>query len=259
MKKIPPAALIAWPVFMFLLTEFLSAQSRLVIATNNYEPFYGESLPRNGPFLEIVRTAFHEAGYQTDIEFLPWARVIALGEAGKCDVVAGIWFNTGRESWMAISDPIMENEMGLFKRKSDPLTFSGFDNLKSGNISIGTVAGYINPEGLKKAGIRTEEVPEDALNIRKLVNGRIRLALMDRRLGIHIARELNLLDQIEWMTTLEYIPLRIGIIKTAGSEWREILANFNSALAAMKKDGTFSAILARHGFCAPSAMGTMPR
>ena len=259
MKKISPIALMAWLVFMSSSVGVLSAQPRLMIATNNYEPFYGESLPGKGPFLEVVQAAFAKAGYSTEIEFLPWARVIVSGETGKCDVVAGIWSNAGREKWMAISDPIMENEIGLFKRKSDPLRFSGFPDLGNQDIVVGTVAGYINPKGMEKAGIRTEEVPEDALNVQKLVNGRIRLALMDRQLGIYVAGRLNLLDRIEWMATLEYLPLRIGMIKTAEGDWQMKLADFNSALLAMKKDGTLAAILARHGFGSPPDARILPR
>jgi polar amino acid transport system substrate-binding protein len=226
----------------------LTAQSSLRIATNNYEPFYGETLPGNGPLLEIVQLAFARSGYETKIEFLPWERALALGRAGKCDLIAGVWSNSGRESWMAISDSIMENEVGLFKRKSDPLRFSDLADLKNQNIIVGTVAGYINPKELYDANIQTEQVSDDALNMLKLANGRIRLVLIDKRLGAYLAEKQKTLDQIEWLMTLEIIPLRIGIMKNSSGDWRKRLADFNAALLAMKRDGTLSAILARHGF-----------
>ena len=233
---------------MFSDIGLLAAQSSLLIATNNYEPFYGEALPGNGPLLEIVQLAFKRSGYETNIEFLPWERALALGRAGKCDVIAGVWSNSGRESWMAISDSIMENEIGLFKKKSDPLAFSGFADLKNKNIIVGTVAGYINPKELYSAGIQTEEVSNDALNMLKLANGRIRLVLIDKQLGYYLAEKQKNLDQIEWLATLEIIPLRIGIMKNSAYDWQERLADFNAALFAMKKDGTLSSILTRHGF-----------
>jgi len=248
MKKLHSLAFIAWLAFIFSASGSISAQSRLIIATNNYEPFYGEALPRNGPLLEIVQRAFERSGYTTSIEFLPWTRALALGQAGKCDVIAGVWSNSGREDWMALSDPIMENEVGLFKRKSDSQTYSRFADLKNKSISIGTVAGYINPAEMDNAGIQTEEVREDALNIKKLANGRIRFALMDKRLGLYLAEKLNLLDKVEWMVSLEVIPLRIGIMKCSEGNWHKKLGDFDAALTAMKEDGTLSAILARHGF-----------
>lgn len=246
--KIRSLAFGALLLFMFSDSGLLTAQSSLRIATNNYEPFYGEALPKNGPFLEIVQLAFARSGYETETEFLPWERALALGRAGKCDIVAGVWSNSGRESWMAISDPIMENEVGLFKRESDPLKFSGFADLKNSAIIVGTVAGYINPKELCGPNIQTEQVSDDAHNMLKLANGRIRLALMDRRLGMYLAEKLKVLDRIEWLATLEIIPLRIGIVKNSGGDWRKRLADFNAALLAMKRDGTCSAILARHGF-----------
>ncbi|MHB9152082.1 MAG: substrate-binding periplasmic protein [Spirochaetales bacterium] len=246
--KIRSLAFSALLLFIFSATGLLTAQSSLRIATNNYEPFYGETLPGNGPLLEIVQLAFARSGYETKIEFLPWERALALGRAGKCDLIAGVWSNSGRESWMAISDSIMENEVGLFKRKSDPLRFSDLADLKNQNIIVGTVAGYINPKELYDANIQTEQVSDDALNMLKLANGRIRLVLIDKRLGAYLAEKQKTLDQIEWLMTLEIIPLRIGIMKNSSGDWRKRLADFNAALLAMKRDGTLSAILARHGF-----------
>jgi polar amino acid transport system substrate-binding protein len=242
-------------VFLLLMamSEPLLAQAKdkgpqLRILTNDFKPYYGEDLPKHGPFLELVETAFRRMGFEPIVEFLPWARVVAEGEAGKCHVVAGVWHNTGREAWMAVSDPILDNEIGLYKRASDSLLFSGYESLKSENILVGGVKDYIYPKGFMDAGITIEEVSEDILNIKKLANGRIRLALIDRLTGAYLANTLGLGSEIQWLATLDRIPLRIGIMKKPGFEWKTNLVEFNATVAKMRVDGTFKRILEHHGY-----------
>jgi polar amino acid transport system substrate-binding protein len=235
-------------VFLFeLLFSFpLSANEKLQIYTNNYEPYYGEALADFGPVIEITRQAFKETGYDIEVSFRPWERVIQEGRNGECDVIAGVWFNTGRESWMALSDAMLINEIGFYKRKNDDLVFIDYPDLKAKNVVIGTVRGYIGPEGFNQAGLQTEEVTEDMLNLRKLVNNHIRLALMDKQLGADLLKKMGAENDIEWLVTLQKIPLRNGILKTDRGDWRKRLEDFNKGLTLLKNKGIIEQVLKKH-------------
>jgi hypothetical protein len=50
------------------------------------------------------------------------------------------------------------------------------------------VRGYISPKG-GLAGIGSEEEAEDLLNMKKLLNSPIRLALVDKRGGTHLSEK----------------------------------------------------------------------
>jgi polar amino acid transport system substrate-binding protein len=235
---------IAGPIF----AQTQRATPKIRILTNDFEPYHGEELPRHGPFLELVETAYRRMGFEPVVEFLPWARAIAEGRAGNCEVIAGVWHNTGREAWMAVSNPILENEIGLYKLDSDTFEYSGYESLRAESMLVGGVKDYIYPKGFKEAGIPIEEVTEDILNIKKLVSGRIRLALIDKRMGAYFAETLGVSAKIRWLATLDLIPLKIGIMKNLGFEWERNLLDFNAELAKMKEDGTFRLILERHGY-----------
>jgi polar amino acid transport system substrate-binding protein len=162
---------IAAILLLLFMPLALRAQNKIVIFANNFEPYYGENLPNYGPFLAIVQTALERAGYETQIEFLPWARIIAEAERGQCDVIAGVWFNKGRETWLALSNPVLSNELGLLKLKDNPLRFTDLESLARQGIVVGNVAGYINPPSVEKAGVKVEYVTTDLLNLKSSMRG----------------------------------------------------------------------------------------
>jgi hypothetical protein len=59
---------------------------------------------------------------------------------------------------------------------------------------------------------------------------------------------LGLGSEIQWLATLDRIPLRIGIMKKPGFEWKTNLVEFNATVAKMRVDGTFKRILEHHGY-----------
>jgi len=239
MKKI----LVASFLFHLMLALPVCANEKIIAITNDYEPYYGEKLPDFGPIIKITRLAFQEVGYDFEVSFRPWARVLAEGQEGAADLLIGVWFNTDREAWMALSEPMIENEIGLYKQKGDALTFTDYAALKAENVVIGTVRGYINPEGLTQSGVKIEEVKEDRQNIEKLVNNRIRLALIDRQLGAYFAKQLGYENSIEWLVTLQRIPLRNGFMKNAKGDWQKKMDDFNRGLAILKEKGGIDQIL----------------
>lgn len=242
MKKLLGLVIIAELIFTFPSY----AKEKLLIYTNNYEPYYGENMTDFGPVMKITRLAFKEAGYDVEVKFRPWARVIKEGQAGECDVIAAVWFNTGRESWMALSDAMLENEVGFYKRKNDSLVFKDYADLKAKGVVIGTVRGYISPKGVGKAGLKTEEVTEDIQNMRKLVNNRIRLALVDKQLGAYLMKKTGGENDVKWLVTLQKIPLRNGIMKNAKGDWEKRLHDFNKGLAILKSKGVIAQVLKEH-------------
>jgi len=215
----------------------LYANEKILIYTSNYEPYYGEKMAEMGPVVKLTILAFKEAGYDAEVRFRPWARVLKEGENGECDVIVGVWYNTGRESWMALTDALIDNENGFYKRKNDELVFVDYADLKAKNVVIGTVRGYIDPEGFLQAGLKTEVVTEDLQNMRKLAAGHIRLALTDRVLGAYLLQKEGKGDEVEWLVTLQKIPLRNGIIKNSKGDWEKKLAGFNRGLAFLKSTG----------------------
>jgi hypothetical protein len=79
--------------------------------------------------------------------------------------------------------------------------------------------------------------------MKKLVNNRIRLALVDKKLGAYLLKKTGEENDIEWLVTLQKIPLRNGIMKNAKGDWRKKLNDFNKGLAILRKKGVVAQIL----------------
>lgn len=71
-------------VFITLTTDAKGAEkAKIVLATGNWEPYYGETLPNGGIVTEIVRRAFRRVGYELEVKWRPWARAMEVTKQGK--------------------------------------------------------------------------------------------------------------------------------------------------------------------------------
>ncbi len=247
MKRINKAFLI----FLFIIWPPLSQADDNVIylTSNEFPPYHGEHLLHQGPVIELIRAVFMRVGYKVEIEFLPWAR--GEHEARKgiyYDGVVSIWRTTEREKWYLYSASYMKNEVGLYKRKADSIKYKNYQDLMT--YKIGTVIAYANPPGFDQAKLDVKEVVADSLNIAKLCHERIDLVLIDKRMAEHIIKTIqqDCENMIEWLEpALEIKPMYVAISKKAKNAHKKI-ADFNRGLQLLKNDGTFKAILNKHGF-----------
>ncbi len=165
-------------------------------------------------------------------------------------VLIGVWHNAEREKWLAFSEPMMDNEVGFYKKKGDPIAFTDYAALKAKNVKIGTVRGYVNPKGFDEAQLNVEEAKDDLTNMRKLLKGRLQLVVIDKQIGAYMVKTdmPESADAIEWVATLQRQPLMNGILKNAKGDWQKRLAEFNKGLDIIKQNGALEKILKDHGF-----------
>jgi polar amino acid transport system substrate-binding protein len=224
-----------------------AAGEKLVVVSCNFEPYFGESLKDVGPLARLTRMALENAGYEVDLRIYPWARVLKEGEAGKVDVIFGMWRSPEREAWVAFSDPLADNEIGLYKRRGEALAFVSMAELKAARVVVGSVRGYANPPVVGSSGVTLDEASDDEANVKKLLAGRVKVALLDRGIGSFLAARLGKGQELEWLTTLERKPLLDGVVKTSGKDWKKILADLNRELAALKAKGVTAQVLKEGG------------
>jgi polar amino acid transport system substrate-binding protein len=236
-------------VFCLLFGRELAAgDQNISIVATEYPPYYGSELQNKGFITEIVIAAFDRSGYDASVRFLPWQRAFDGTKAGNYPVLYTMWYRKEREQWFEFSDALPPNEMVFFKRVGDDISFNKFEDLKP--YTIGVVRGYANPPGFDEAGLTTEVVTDDTLNLNKLLRGRIDLVLIDKIVGQHI---LNInhaqhKHEVEWMKSPVGVETQHLVVSKRAPDSRAILDNFNRGLAAIIADGTVSQIMRKHGF-----------
>lgn len=219
------------------------------LATLDWEPYIGQALPGNGFVAEVVREAFKRQGHDASFEFMPWVRVVAVAKSGAVDGYLPEYHAKKLERNFLLSNPFAAGPLGFFKLKGRAIAWKTLDDLKP--YRIGVVRGYVNTVAFDaRLDLQKDEVGEDALNLRKLLAGRIDLMVADKHVGLYLARKIlgKDADKIEFMSpVLEDKELFVCFPKAKPGS-KALRDAFNQGLGAMKADGALQAIMKRHGF-----------
>ena len=234
------------------------------LATLEWEPYIGTKMPDQGYTAALIRAAFAAQGVKVEIEFYPWARALHLARTGEVDGLMPEYFDPSRESEFEYSAAFPGGPLVLYKRRGDAIAFSA-DPVKNQDAALralkskrfGVVRGYLNTPVFDAASyLIKEEASDDATNLRKLVYGRIDLAVIDRRVAEHLIRTEypDYASKIEPMDPpLADIPLYIAFSRKS-PRMAEALAAFNRGLAALRADGRIDALYQRY-IINPSKIG----
>lgn len=219
------------------------------MCTLNWEPYYGEELPRNGFFTAIVRTAFERGGHTARTEFMPWARAMMEVEQGDRDVLLGAYYNEERAETYIASDPIYTDEVGIVAHED--LGITEFDSLRDlSGYTIGYGRGYSVNEEFDNAEYLDKE-PEESqvLNLRKLFAGRIDLIAGSFASIQYVAnKEGHDVDDLVFLEpTLKENTLHIMISRSI-ENGDQLMADFHKGLSEIRADGTYDDILEDMGY-----------
>ena len=164
----------------------------VTLATLDWPPYTGKNLPDGGQSTQLVKAAFDAVGYHLQPGFYPWARAVSAttyreGYVGYYPEYASV--RTRRECLLA--GPIGISRLGFAQKKVRSLALNSVRDLSK--YRIGVVRDYVNSEQLDAAIAAgeqpTDEARDDAQNLRKLVAGRIDLAVVDAAVMAYLMSE----------------------------------------------------------------------
>lgn len=219
------------------------------LATLDWPPYVGETLPQQGFTSAIVSEAFKRAGYKVKIDFMPWTRAIQQADEGNYDAVYPEYYSDDRNKSFFFSEPFASGPLGFYKRKDAKISYTKLEDLKP--YRIGIVLGYINtPEFDTASYLQKETATSDEQNIRKLLAGRIDLIVIDKFVAQYLIKN-SITEAIGKLEFLEppLLDQKLYVVfprKTAASEKK--LQEFNAALKSMQEDGSLERILKESGF-----------
>ncbi len=258
-------------IFAFLLFSAQGVRADdpdLTLATTQWPPYTGHDLKSGGYASEIVTEAFERAGYAVEIKFYPWSDALAAARSGQVDALFPVYHEAAREADFLFSAPMAKSPLGLFKRSSmagktplgrtkpaaeidypvDPrvdreAALRGLDD-----HTFGVVTGYANPSVFETEGFDVVKAVNDRENMENLMEGRIDLAVMDRRVGRFLIREYHLWrkDQVAFLEpplAVKKLFLAVSVKAPEASSKKEA---FDRALEALRADGVLERIRKSH-------------
>jgi len=210
-----------------------AAQSTVKLTTLDWCPYTCAVAPDGGVNTVIVREAFKAVGYQVEIQFLPWQRVMATAK-GSSDVAGYFPEYPGERDGFALSPAIGTGPLGLILRKGSTPPAPTAEAIKG--LKLGVVSGYINAAPVTAAiaaGLKPEEAVSDVLNIRKLAAGRIDAAEIDRFVFDYLLRTdpalADVKNSVSFALPLEDLSLHVAFNTT--DHGRKIAVLFAEGLA----------------------------
>ena len=217
--------------------------------TLNWEPYYGESLKKQGVITSIVKEAFKLKKIDFSVQFVPWKRALIQVKKGTSDIVMGAYHSPERKKDYILSEPFYDIEVGLVGNKDIKIDkFKSFEDLK--NFEIGVARGFVNSEEFDKATfLNKNEAKNQLINIRKLIKKRIDL--------IAIAYDIFKYETSKMgknQNDFKYIKpsLAVNQLHLLGSrkvkDMKSIIQTFNAGLRELKSSKRFAAILDEFGF-----------
>ncbi|MEH6634668.1 MAG: transporter substrate-binding domain-containing protein [Halioglobus sp.] len=245
--------------FALLLVASVAFSSSVVLAgqdirlmANTSPPYADTKLPEQGLALELVKHIYAGTDYTPVISIESWSRAVEGAQLGVYDALASVWYSPERNKDLLFSEPYLRSELIILKRRSDRSDYQQLADLSGGRLGVRADYAY---------GVDFGAIPDLTLieenhmiqNLLNLLNGSVDFVIGDQRtvtLQLHEYLE-DKITQFEVVSIkLPPVERHVAVSRSlAGHE--KMIAEFNRALAASRKDGSHDAIVkkwdARYG------------
>jgi polar amino acid transport system substrate-binding protein len=222
------------------------AQQKVSLLANTSPPYSDQKLPEQGLAIELVTHIYKRAGYQPQIRFESWPRAMEGVKIGLYDALAAAWYTQSRSEEYLYSEPYLSSKLVLVKLRSDQSDYFQLAHLSGKRLGVRVDYAY---------GVDFDAIPNLKLvrenhviqNLLRLLNGSVDLVIGDQRtLALQMHEYLG--KSIQKFQVVDMaLPDRDRHVAASrtGAGREKMIAAFNQALAASRKDGSHAAIVAK--------------
>lgn len=199
-----------------------------------------------GVMVDIMKAVSDKAGFEVQIEPMPFASLIGSLTSNRVDLISAAMFITpAREKVVDFSSPIYSYGEGVVVPVSDTTAYTSFAEMKGKRVGAQVGTAFVEP--LQKSGLFTEvKLYETTADLMRDANaGRIDVGVLDYPIAAYAINQKHF-PSLRLVTTYKAtMPNNIGIAGRKGDT--ELMGKINTALAALKADGSIDAILKKWG------------
>lgn len=213
-----------------------------IVFDSTYAPFEFKDSDQvyKGLDIDIINEVAERSGWTTNQTFPGFDAAVNAVQSGQADaLMAGTTITEARKKVFTFSDPYFDTKIVIATRKSD--TISDYKQLKGKTVGVknGTAAQAFLEENKDTYGytIKTFDTGDTMYN--SLAAGAVD-AVMDDEAVIQYAIQQN--QDLSINMDGEAIG-SFGFAVKKGSKYEYLVDDFNTALAAMKEDGTYDKII----------------
>lgn len=231
------------------LVESKLDEKVIQLVTESYIPFsYEENGVVRGIAVDVVTELFKRLDYTAEIKLLPWTRSLQMVQDGDTDGIFCAFYSDERAIYMDyMKEPLAYEALYCYSLKDSPVVFDGtMTSLKP--YRIGVIQDWYYGaefESAAKSGLyKIQNVTDIAINIQKLIEGRIDVIVNPRMSTLYYMKKLQVQDMLLEQT----VPFREPTALYLGFTKKRYISpalrdELEAELVEMKKDGTYQQIV----------------
>ena len=231
-------------------TTWANAET-IKISSDPWEPWvHGKSgeIATGGWGVDIAREMFNRMNLKSETKIFPYERCLRQMQTGERDVLLMVKKTKEREAYMLFSDVTLQDPQLAYYSVEHTKKFEWNDWADFTPFSVGGVRGFNYGEfntAVTTHGIRMELAANDEQNIRKVLSGRIDIALLNYSTAEHfIANK----PKFKYALKSAQKPVSLAKFHIALSKKGKaanLLPQINKVLAEMESDGTLDRLTLR--------------
>ncbi|HEP1809223.1 TPA: ABC transporter substrate-binding protein/permease [Streptococcus suis] len=229
------------PVF-FIFTGIKADDTIDIVFDNAYAPFEFKDSDQiyKGLDVDIINEVAKRSGWTMNQSFPGFDAAVNAVQAGSADaLMAGTTITEARKKVFTFSDPYFDTKIVIATTKAN--TISSYKDLKGKTVGVknGTAAQNFLEENKDKYGYNVKTFDTGDLMYNSLSAGAVDAVMDDEAViqyAIQQGQDLSIDMDGEAIGSF-------GFSVKKGSQYEYLVEDFNTALAAMKEDGTYEKIL----------------
>ncbi|HEM4065541.1 TPA: ABC transporter substrate-binding protein/permease [Streptococcus suis] len=229
------------PVF-FIFTGVKADDTIDIVFDNAYAPFEFKDSDQiyKGLDVDIINEVAKRSGWTMNQSFPGFDAAVNAVQAGSADaLMAGTTITEARKKVFTFSDPYFDTKIVIATTKAN--TISSYKDLKGKTVGVknGTAAQNFLEENKDKYGYNVKTFDTGDLMYNSLSTGAVDAVMDDEAViqyAIQQGQDLSINIEGEAIGSF-------GFSVKKGSQYEYLVEDFNTALAAMKEDGTYEKIL----------------
>lgn len=221
----------------------------VTITTSEWAPYVGQDLPGGGPLARMVELVLAQQGYQATVEFTTWDLALARAGQGQAFAAFPLVESAERSRALLASDPLVDFEYVLFHDTTRPAPDVD-EAADLGALQVAGIAGYDYWPALDDAVGEYVLFDTSAEAFAALAEGQVDLVAEGRVAGeallrggdldVDSHRFVPLEGDDEWLRSTQSLRLFVA----ADADGRNLLENFNEALAAIRGTPEYRTLVA---------------
>ncbi|MBF0204986.1 MAG: transporter substrate-binding domain-containing protein [Desulfamplus sp.] len=240
------AAVLACGSSLICCTVF--ANETVKMAIGDWEPYTSQTDPKGKLLEEVVTEAFKAEGIDVQYEYFPWKRSYVNAERGQYDGTFP-WNRTPEREAAFYTHKIslIKDEGVYFHLKSNPFDWNTIEDLKK--YKVGVTISYKQEAIYKEHGITADTVPEEAMNFKKMLTGRIEVYQTSKAVGYATIKKLfspedaaKFTNHPKAVETDEFYILFSKKLPTS----KALADKFDEGMKKIKESGLYDKILAKY-------------